>query len=239
MTEPRFTEQDAQQILRLAAERSVVRAGGGFTLRELQEIGQEVGLSPEAIAGAALELSAGAGEGRLEVAGLPVGVTRVVLRATPLRERDWERLVARLQVLVDAKGKEKRTGDLRTWRHGDLRVIAEPVGTGERITFAARKGSAGALAWPGLLWLFACGMLASVLAVFGDPSRRVLAALVTGVAGALVGVGLEWWRLRRWAAERQRQLAAVAESLPTAAPLAAPSAALEPAPAPSTGARAT
>ena len=54
MSERRFTEQEVEEILKHAAEvqhsdRDLVKPSSGLTLAELNEIGREVGISPEAM----------------------------------------------------------------------------------------------------------------------------------------------------------------------------------------------
>ena len=79
-------------------------AGEGMTLRELQGIGQEVGIAPALIAQAALTLEQGGRPASRTFLGLPIGVARTVELDRPVTDEEWERLVVALRETFNAKG---------------------------------------------------------------------------------------------------------------------------------------
>src|SRR5262245_44013692 len=102
MPDRRYNENEMAAIFRAAAEgpqpaeRDVPRAEG-MSLVELQSIGREVGISPEAVAQAALALDVQRGARPNTLLGLPIGVSRTVQLNRQLSDEEWDRLVVQLR----------------------------------------------------------------------------------------------------------------------------------------------
>src|SRR5688572_10704353 len=141
MSERRYTEEEIAEIFRSATENpdaAARRSATGLTLPELQDIGREVGLSPEAVAQSAARLDRSVpGDRRLPASvtrrqlGLPLGVGRTVDLPRKLTDAEWEQLVVDLRTTFDAQGKLAGQGSLREWLNGNLRAMIEPTPTGE------------------------------------------------------------------------------------------------------------
>lgn len=104
----------------------------GLTLTELQEIGREVGISPELVREAANSLDAPAQRGSRRWLGLPIGVSRTIELDRKLSESEWERLVVDLRETFDARGSVRSEGNFKQWTNGNLQALVEPMGAGWR-----------------------------------------------------------------------------------------------------------
>src|SRR5512139_1975656 len=140
MTERRYNDDEVEAIFARASEaesetpqRSL--SGEGRTLAELQAIGREAGLSSEAIAQAARALEQPAQPPTGTFLGLPLGVARTVALPRRLTEDEWERLVVQLRETFNARGVLRSEGSFRSWSNGNLQVLLEPDGAGQRVRF--------------------------------------------------------------------------------------------------------
>lgn len=219
MVERHYSEEEVARILEKATEVREsglrrTRASDGLTLGELQEIGREVGISPELIAEAARTVGDSGSYTTTRFAGLPLGVGRTVQLHRKLTKDEWEHLVVDLRRTFDARGKLRVEGPFREWTNGNLQALLEPTPDGDRLRIRTLKGSARAMMTTGLI-MTAVGtvlLLASVLTgglADGDRSGDL-------VTIALVGVGLfglSAVRLPGWARLRRRQMAGVIDRL--------------------------
>lgn len=152
--ERRFKEEEIRAIFQAATEspdftgspdstESTIPTGGDLTLRDLQEIGMEVGIRPEEITAAARAL-----DKRQEVAprrtylGMPISVGRTVDLPRAPTDREWTILVSELRETFRARGKVVSHGDLREWTNGNLHASVEPTETGYRLRLGTLKTSA-------------------------------------------------------------------------------------------------
>lgn len=215
--ERRFKEEEIRAIFRTATEspesaespdstRSTIPSGGDLTLRDLQEIGMEVGIRPEQITAAALAL-----DKRQEVAprrtylGMPIAVGRMVDLPRAPTDREWAILVSELRETFRARGKMVSHGDLREWHNGNLHALIEPTQTGYRLRLSTLKTSAvptvtagiAALVY-GFVMLIALLLTGQVLDAFISP------ALLLALGATAVGYGAI--QLPAWAREREKQM---------------------------------
>ncbi len=215
MTERRYSDSEIAAIFRAAAEgpqllpqREVPREEG-LTLAELQAIGQEVGIAPEAVAQAAQGLDVRRGAQSRRFLGLPIGVARTVNLNRRLSDQEWERLVVLLREVFNARGVTRSDGSLRQWTNGNLQVLLEPTETGHRLRFGTLHGGASAMIGAGLTALGAAGVVAIVTSINGT-----LGAAMTGIGFmAVAGLGMiasGALRLPAWAKLRGRQMEAIA-----------------------------
>lgn len=225
MTERRYTEQEITTIFQVAAEgpstppHHLSRADG-LTLADLQAIGREVGISPDAVAHAAqtLELRQGAVVRRL--LGLPIGVERRVALRRRLTEEEWELLVVQLRDVFKARGRTRADGSLRQWTNGNLYALLEPTPTGDRLRLGSLHGGATASLRLGLVSLGATTILA-IANLFGGQVAD-MGSIAGLLVGGLVLVANGALRLPGWARLRGRQMEHVAAQLalpPGSAPL--------------------
>lgn len=215
MTERRYSDSEIAAIFRAAAEgpqllpqREVPREEG-LTLAELQAIGQEVGIAPDAVAHAAQGLDVRRGAQSRRFLGLPIGVARTVNLNRRLSDEEWERLVVLLREVFNARGVTRSDGSLRQWTNGNLQVLLEPTETGHRLRFGTLHGGASAMIGAGLTALGAAGVVAIVTSINGT-----LGAAMTGIGFmAVAGLGMITsgaLRLPAWARLRGRQMEAIA-----------------------------
>jgi len=218
MSERRYTEEEVAEIFERASEPRTEGPGrspapaSGLTLPQLQEIGREVGIAPEAVVDAArsLEPSAERAAGR-RLLGFPIGVGRSLHLDRPLSEEEWERLVVDLRETFDARGRIRSEGSFREWSNGNLQALVEPTPEGERVrlrTFRemSRNFMVGGLA---MLGVSAAALIAGLVSAGPGGAAHVVPLIVIGLG--ILGVGAV--PLPLWARLRERQMEEVLSRL--------------------------
>lgn len=219
MSDRRYNDDEVAEIFAKASEteqatRRQLPASEGLTLTELQRIGQEAGIAPELVAQAARSLDQPRQPETPVFLGLPIGAARTVRLDRRLTDAEWERLVVDLRETFNARGVVRSEGTLRQWSNGNLQVLLEPDGEGQRVRFRTIKGSARPYMFVGL------GMMGVSVATF-------LASTLTGAMGAAealskVGtmalIGAAFFAmaavpLPRWARLRKQQMEQLAQRL--------------------------
>lgn len=219
MTERRYDEAEIAEIFGRATEAQheaarPVSSGDGMTLADVQEIGRQVGITAEAVADAARALDRREPRFRRHFLGLTVGVGRIVELDRRMSTDEWERLVVVLRETFDARGNVKSDGGLRQWTNGNLQVLVEPTGSGDRLRLRTVHASARMLMTVGIGVLATTGMVAAVTLLLGipEPVERLSSLLPLALMGAATfGVGAA--RLRGWALTRMRQMDEIAARL--------------------------
>src|SRR5688572_29338664 len=138
MTERRYSEEEIAAIFERATEAQQKSqrgqsAGSGLTLNELQQIGREIGMTPEVVAQAARSIDHRPAETSRRFFGVPIAVGRTVELERKMTDEEWERLVVDLRETFDAKGTVRHEGSLRQWTNGNLQVLLEPTAKGHRL----------------------------------------------------------------------------------------------------------
>ncbi len=175
-----------------------------MTLRQLQEIGREVGISPEQLAQAARAIELGGRPTSRHFLGFPIGVGLSVDLNRKLSDEEWERFVVDLRETFDARGTLRHEGAFRQWANGNLQALLEPTATGHRIRLRTTKGDARGLIVGGLGILgYAAAMAIAAAARGGVADFGMLAPLAIMGAGML---GIGGFRLPGWARLRRRQM---------------------------------
>ena len=216
MTDRRYTDEEMRAIFAAAAE-SLPSAPQladeqDLTLADLQAIGKEVGLTPEAVAQAARTLDVRRVAVSRTLLGLPIGVERSVTLNRRLTDDEWERLVVELREVFKARGSTRSDGSLRQWTNGNLYALLEPVATGHRLRFGSMHGGARASVTMGFAALGVAATAAIATAVTGTLGNAVpLVSYLLGVGVTLVAIGAA--RLPRWARLRGQQMEALAARL--------------------------
>lgn len=227
MNERRYTDEEVAEIFARASESERATptrpAGGtGLSLTALQEIGREVGISPDAIGNAARSLDLGGHPGSRTYLGLPIGVGRTIELDRPITDADWERLVGDLRDTFHARGTLRVDGSFRQWTNGNLQALVEPTAGGFRLRLQTTKGDSRRLMTAG-------GVLLGVAAVVGIATVAVsaIASPGAGGAGAFSGIGflslaglgmfaIGAVRLPAWARRRREQFDAICARLAAA-----------------------
>ncbi len=213
----RYDDKEMAAIFRAAAEGpqpalSDVPRDEGLTLAELQAIGREVGLSPDAVARAAHALDVRPSAESRTLLGLPIGVARTVNLNRRLTDVEWERLVVKLRDVFAARGVMRTEGSFRQWTNGNLQVLLEPTDEGHRLRFRTVHGAAMTSIRAGL-FLLGIGAVTAIAAASGGHFMKG----IPGVAFfSLIGVGMianGALRLPSWARLRRRQMETLAEQV--------------------------
>jgi hypothetical protein len=208
MAERKYSEEEMAAIFERATQAQPgagrqLSSGSGLTLGELQEIGREVGIAPEAIERAALSMDRSEQPVARRFLGLPIGVGKTVDLGRRLSEEEWERLVVDLRDTFDARGNVRSDGSFRQWTNGNLQVLLEPTPTGHRLRLRTVRGNSRALmtAGIGLLGAAAATLVAAAIGsgighfrALAGPAFLSVMGLGAFGAGALQVPG--WARLR-------------------------------------------
>jgi len=212
MTERRYRDDEVREIFELAtrlARAPDPTSADGLTLEELQEIGRDVGVSPDRVARAAAALDRPVEERpRRTLLGAPIAVSRSVVLPRPPTDREWEVLLAELRETFQARGKTGGVGNSRHWRNGNLHAYVEPTEGGYRLRLETLKSGADALGWVSLGGVLV-GLVLMVIEVVAGVTANVEGPLTLAAMGAL-GLGANVLRLRPWARTRERQMEYIA-----------------------------
>jgi hypothetical protein len=220
MSERRYSEEEVAEILKQAAEaehseRSLIPSARGLTLTELDEIGRQAGISPQAIRFAAQRIETPQ-QPPQRFLGIPIGVGRTVELDRKLTDNEWEQIVADLRETFQARGVLKQEGSLRSWRNGNLQALLEPTPTGQRLRLQTKRGGAEGLISAGLA-MFGVDFLMTVNAAMtnslGDPALLSWLFILSTAGVGMLGLGA--FGLSRWAKLRQSQMNEIAERVST------------------------
>ena len=214
MPERRYTDEEVAAIFARASEtepttRPPSGEGTGLTLAALQEIGREVGISPDAISHAARSLEVVGRPASRTWLGLPIGVGRTVEFDRPLTDSAWESLVADLRTTFQARGSVRYDGPFRQWTNGNLQALLEPTPSGHRLRLQTVKGNSRAL------------ITAGAAALGGAAATWFAVGTVEGVGFmALMGIGMlaaGALSVSGWARRRSTQIEEVITRLASSA----------------------
>jgi len=217
MTNRRYTDEEVAAIFSAAAEAPQVTPlpvarDEGLTLADLQEIGREVGIAPEAVAQAAQSLEVRGQPATRTFLGLPIGVERTVALNRWLTDQEWEHLVVELREVFHAKGTVRSSGSLREWTNGNLQALLEPTGTGHRLRLRTVKGDARASMTAGLATIGVTAAVGTASVLAGQLGHAVPGIVFLALAGlGMFANGA--LRVPRWARLRARQMESIGPPL--------------------------
>jgi hypothetical protein len=217
MTDRRYDDDEAAEIFRKAAEgpQSLPPQSArdhGMTLAELQDIGREVGISPEAVESAARSLKMRPSVAATTVLGLPIGVARTIALNRRLSEAEWEQLVVQLREVFHARGTVSSSGSFRQWTNGNLQALLEPVANGHRLRLTTTRAASLFSMRIGAALVGFSGVLAIAASMAGHLVPSMPGITIVG----LIGVGAfanGALRLPSWARRRAQQMEAIASQL--------------------------
>ena len=224
MTERRFNEAEVAAIFERATEapqttgQRALSSGEGLTLAQVQDIGREVGISPELIVQAARAIDKVGRPTSRQFLGFTIGVGRTIELDRKLSEAEWERLVVDLRETFDARGTVRADGSFRQWTNGNLQALLEPTETGQRLRLRTVKGDVQSMMMGGIAMLG--GGVAALMATVlrggaGDVGRLSGVAFLAAMGAGVFGIAA--LRLRPWARLRRQQMEAIADRLTLAA----------------------
>ena len=215
MSERQYNDAEVAAIFERASETEhaglpMSAEGKGLTLAALQDIGREVGISPESISLAARSLDQAGLPAARTFMGLPIAVGQTVVFDRPLSAAEWEGLVADLRTTFDARGTVRYDGPFRQWTNGNLQALLEPTPSGHRLRLQTVKGDSRAMMTAGSVALGGATATLIAVAVAGGLNNP---GTVAGVGFmALMGLGLfaaGAMRVPGWARRHREQIDAV------------------------------
>ncbi len=229
MSERRFNQEEVAAIFEMAAEshqttQPALPSTEGLTLAQLQDIGREVGLSPDLIDNASRSLGLPVRPNEREFLKLPIGVALTMDLPRNLTDAEWERVVVDLRETFDARGRISSEGQVRQWTHGNLQAHLEPTPTGQRIRLRTYKGNARELIIGGLSML-GFAVVSTIAASMRHPITDVgmLTGMFTLGAGGAAMAAMGAFPLRAWARLRRTQMEGVAARIGAVASSSTPS----------------
>jgi len=209
--ERRYQDHEIRQILDLAigegdAPAQTVPGSDGLTLRELQEVGREVGLAEDRITEAVAAFEAHAvRRPRGTTLGLPTAVGSIVTLPRNPSDREWELLIAELRTTFGGKGVVTSYGDLREWSHGTVHAFVEPTETGHRLRLAdSNTTTVGGIAVGGFFLAFALLVFVILLGKDDPGMKYAVPAFFSLIGGSLVAGTVV--ALPRWAREQEKRM---------------------------------
>ncbi len=215
----RYTDDEVSLIFAKAvdgpqqtAPPASAEGAGGLTLTELQEIGREVGIAPDAVAAAARSLDPSGAVVPRRILGFPIGVERTVSLGRWMSDDEWERLVVQLRETFDARGTMSANGKFRQWTNGNLQALLEPTANGHRLRLRTTKGSARAGLRGGLMVIAVGGVVTLASTMVGQLAAATPGIIMTALAGGAI-IMVNALRLPRWARLRGQQMDAIASSI--------------------------
>jgi len=217
MTDRRYDDDEVAEIFRKAAEgpQSLphqVTGDAGMTLAELQDIGREAGLSPEAVASAARSLEIRPQSGVRRYLAMPIGVERTIELHRRLTEAEWEQLVVQLRETFNARGVVSANGSFRQWTNGNLQALLEPTANGHRLRMSTVRGGSMFSLNIGIGMIGMGALMAIVGGVAGHLGDMWTgAAMMSAMGAGAVAVG--GLRLPSWARRRASQMEAITSRL--------------------------
>jgi hypothetical protein len=210
--ERRYRDHEVRQILDMAigqdeAPSPPLPATDGLTLGQLQEVGREIGLSPNRISQAVAAFEGrGVSLPRTRTLGLPVSVGSVVSLPRSPTEREWERLIAEFRTTFGAKGEVTSHGSLREWSNGTLHAFVEPTETGYRLRLTESRAAAlGVGTVAGGFFLSFGLLILAVLLGREDAGLKVLFPLFMSVGGGGI-LALSAMTLPGWARTQEKRM---------------------------------
>lgn len=217
MTERRFNDTEIAAILERASKVDAAAprpldSSEGLTLAQLQEIGRETGISPDAIRDAAYAVDRGGLATSRHFIGFPLGVGRVVHLDRTLTDEEWDRFVVDLRETFAARGVVRREGSLRQWTNGNLQVFLEPTANGYRVRMKTMRQQSRGLMIAGMAFLALSAVAIGLGALGGSATgTHFLVGELLVLGGAMFAAGAG--RLPGWARRRRQQMEELAARL--------------------------
>ena len=202
--ERRYDEDEVKRIFE-AASTAAEAPRGALTLRELQDIGHQVGIAPALISEAALAIDAS--RSPRPGSGIPVTVRQTVPLPRAPTDAEWRMLVSDLRETFDAPGKVGQSAGIFEWRNGNLHAYIEPTTAGYRLRMGTRNTGIVGMAVAGAAGLVWSAAVVAGLSTTGDV---LLVPAIVSVLGA-GALGTSVFRLRNWARTRAIQMRHIGE----------------------------
>ncbi len=210
MSERRFDDDEVREILDRATEiretpalpaSAAARAepGHGLTLRDVQEVAAEVGISPERVAEAAqaLLVDRAALPAPRTSFGVPISVAHAVRLPRMLDPDEWDRFVVRLRDTFEAAGEVRTEGSLQTWSNGHLQVLLEPLDEGARLRFQSLDNDSKQYLDGGLAMGVSGLLLAAFMGILSAGAGKPIPMALFGIMAGLPAVGAGMWAVGR------------------------------------------
>lgn len=206
----KFSEEEISRIFEQAAkEQEEGDDHSGLTLSELQSIGAQSGLDPEAIARAAKKIKLVLRlDPRKRSFKSDVGVGGTAELPGKITTSDWEELLPEIRNEFNAPGTAVSDGYRKEWSNGNLKVLIENGRNQDRLRLSSVNGRKKAQLRLSLTMAIV-GFFFVIMGAAESEEVFVIAMLT------LMAAFLTYWFTRRsskkWANKREAQMAAITE----------------------------
>ena len=206
----KFSEEEISRIFEQAAkEQEEGDDHSGLTLSELQSIGAQSGLDPEAIARAAKKIKLVLRlDPRKRKFKSDVGVGGTAELPGKITSSDWEELLPEIRNEFNAPGKAISDGYRKEWSNGNLKVLIENGREQDRLRLSSVNGRKIAQ----LRLSATMAILGFFFVIMGAAeSEEVFVFAMMTLLAAFATYWLTRRSLKKWANKREAQMAAITE----------------------------
>ena len=214
--ERRYNEKEIAAIFEQAAKdfdvaQQKVQSGEGLTLKEIEGIAKEVGISPEFVQRAASKVELKQRSPRdKKIAGLPFQIARLVQLPASFGDQEWDRLIADLHDVYGVVGtiQETRQGRGRSWATENVQVYLEPTGSSQRLRVISTNGGGTLLLLFGSIFFMVSLMFMVILMTKGKFMTEMDDTAIMFIFSFL-GLGTAGWgasRLPKWHKREEQRL---------------------------------
>ena len=225
--ERRYNEKEIADIFKQAAKdfeaaQQQVHASDGLTLKEIEEIAKETGISPDFVKRAASKVDLRRNSPtEKRIAGLPFQINRVVDLPEDFDRDDWDQLVAELHDAYGVVGtvQEQRDGRARSWASENVQVYLEPTGSGSRLRIISSNGFDTLMLLFGSIFFLVSMMFMAILVAKGNFMTQMddtLLMFILAFSGLGVG-GFGASRLPGWHRKEEHRIDSILSRLLTTA----------------------
>jgi hypothetical protein len=204
-----YTEKDISAILRRATEMQRTRGRDdtpGLSLEELQQVAEDVGIEPDLVRRAALEMEEGETPKSDRLFGGPVEIDREWMIDGELTDERWEDALGEIRRTYSAEGEVRREGRTWDWVHRDqmggrVHVSMSPAGSKTRFRI-----SYGMKEWLWLHVVFLSIGIGGVAVQYAVLSLGALAETGIGLLVMLAFFMIGWLSFRGFTRRQDRKV---------------------------------
>lgn len=214
--ERRYNEKEIAAIFEQAAKdfdaaQQQMQASDGLTLREIEEIAKEAGISAAFVKRAASKVDLRSDSPPVKkLFGLPTQVNRVVELPNNFGDEDWDQLIVAFHDAYGMIGtvKEQRDGRIRSWITDKVQVYLEPTGTGSRLRVISMNGPDTLMFLFGSIFFFVSMMFMAIIISKGkfmtEMDDTMLMFILTALGLGVGGFGAS--RMPKWYKNEEQRI---------------------------------
>ena len=214
--ERRYNEKEIAAIFEQAAKdfeaaQQQMRASDGLTLKEIEEIASEAGISADFVKRAASKVDLRRDSpATKKLLGLPTQVNRVIELPQDFGDEEWDRLIVEFHDSYGLVGtiQEQRDGRIRSWVTEKVQVYLEPTGSGKRLRVISTNGVDTLMLLFGGIFFFVSMMFMAILISKGNFMTQMDDTIIMFILSAMgLGAGgLGALRMPKWYKNEEQRI---------------------------------